>query len=1038
MKKRLNYYPFSFRKVAIRLFHSLWLLTLIILTGSHQVSSQQKIRVNGTVFSSPENLPLPGATILEKGSSMNATTADNDGKFSLLVSGEKAVLVISFIGMKPTEVPINADRAPLSIVLQQDNFNLEAVIVTGYGTLKKEAYAGSASIIKMDKLADVPVLSIANLLQGSASGVQVTNTSGQPGGATQIRIRGVGSFNASNDPLYVIDGVPVISGNISAIGTSSGLDIFSTISPSSIESISVIKDAAAASLYGSRAANGVIIITTKKGSSGATRINYKTEFGFSDFATDYRPFMGGDERRETIYEGLVNEGIYYKAMDQAAATVYADANIDKYAKLPWTGVWTDWKGLLFRKGKTTNNEVSISGGSEKIKYFSSIGYTDQEGISIMGFLKRISGRLNFSYEATKRLSVGTNMMFSSVKQSTNTEGSAYVSPFYSVFVTVPGRDVPFNEDGTYAFNFPRNGTGRNPLAYAELNYQNDNITRVFNTLYASYKLMEGLNFRSSLSYDFNMIKGDSFTHPLSSYPAVPGTLSKSVYDRRSTVWNNSFQYVKTFAENHNFDALVAYEITDYTRDYLYGSKENLANWNMVELDNFSVVRSVNGSAEGYRMLSYVSRVNYDYKGKYYAGLSFRRDGSSRLAPESRWGNFWSLSGAWRVSDESFMEGLKDIFPEVKLRASYGVNGTLPSGYYDYMGLSTYGAEYNSSPGIVETQFLNSKLKWETNYNANLGLDFSILDKVRVSVEYYNRLTKDLLMNEPTSLTTGFSSILSNIGQMRNRGVELELVSPIVNKKDFNWTSSFNISGNRNKILVLDGVQQSIISGSQIRMVGKPYNTFYLREFAGIDPADGMTWFYTNTLDADGNYVKEKTKDLNTANMIPLESVYPKVVGGFINNFKYRFIDLGFTFTYSLGGYSYDSGAGKLDKEGTTNGLDGNIPTYYSKRWRKPGDISIYGIYIANNKWDMADGYSNSRRIHSTDHIRLKNISLGITLPTRITDYLKLEKVRIFASSTNLWTLAKWKMYDPEVGNDGVMAYQTPQLKTVIFGLDINF
>jgi hypothetical protein len=355
-----------------------------------------------------------------------------------------------------------------------------------------------------------------------------------------------------------------------------------------------------------------------------------------------------------------------------------------------------------------------------------------------------------------------------------------------------------------------------------------------------------------------------------------------------------------------------------------------------------------------------------------------------------------------------------------------------------MGLSTYGAEYNSLPGIIETQFLNSNLKWETNYNLNIGLDLNILDKVRVSVEYYNRLTKDLLMNEPTSLTTGFNSILSNIGQMRNRGIELELASTIINKKKFNWTSSFNISNNNNKILVLDGIQQSIISGSQIRMVGKPYNTYYLREFAGIDPADGMTWFYTNTLDASGNYGKVKTKELNLANMIPLQSAYPKFVGGFINNFKYHFIDFGFTFTYSLGGYSYDSGAGKLDKEGTTNGLDGNIPSYYSERWRKPGDQSIYGIYIANNKWDLADGYSNSRRIHSTDHIRLKNISLGITLPTRITDYLKLEKVRFFASSTNLWTLSKWKMYDPEVGNDGVMAYQTPQLKTVTFGLDITF
>jgi TonB-linked SusC/RagA family outer membrane protein len=660
----------------------------------------------------------------------------------------------------------------------------------------------------------------------------------------------------------------------------------------------------------------------------------------------------------------------------------------------------------------------------------------------MSYLKRLSGRMNFSYEASKALSVGANIMFSSVKQSTNTEGTAYLSPFYSVFNTVTPRDVPFNSDGSYASDFPRNGTGRNPKAYADLNYQDENVMRAFNTVYAAYRIIPGLEARTSLSYDFNMIKGKSFTHPLSSYPANIGTMYKSFYDIRSTVWSNSVQYVKTFAKNHNFDALVAYEITDYSRDYMYGSKENLANWNMVELDNFSVTRYIDGSTTGYRMLSYISRLNYDFNKKYYAGLSFRRDGSSRLATDSRWGNFWSLSGAWKVSEESFFEGMRKIFPELKVRASYGVNGTLPSSYYEYMGLSSYGADYNGIPGIVETQFNNNDLKWETNYNTNIGIDFSLLDKVRFSFEFYNRLTKDLLMNEPTSLTTGFSSILSNIGEMQNRGVEAELVATVINKKDFNWSTSFNIAYNKNKILVLDGIQTSIISGSQIRMVGMPYHTFFLREFAGIDPVDGTTWFYINPIDEDGNYVKEdvkeKTKDLNLANAVPLQSPYPKITGGLVNNIRFHFVDLGFTFTYTLGGYSYDSAAGKLDKEGTANGLHANIPIYYRERWKKPGDESIYGIYIANNKWDMADGYSNSRRIHSTDHLRLKNLSLGITVPSKYSDYLKIERARVFASANNLWTIAKWKMYDPEVSSDGVMAWQTPPLKTITFGIDLTF
>ncbi|MGE5350326.1 MAG: SusC/RagA family TonB-linked outer membrane protein, partial [Actinomycetota bacterium] len=527
--------------------------------------SQQKITVTGTVLSQSDGLSLPGAAVVEKGT-LNATTTDQAGRFAISVAGENSVVVVSFMGMKPFEFTVSAIQSPLVVSLQEDNFNLEEVIVTGYGSLKKEAYAGSASIIKMDNLADVPVTNLGQLLQGSTAGVQFTSTSGQPGAATQIRIRGTGSFNASNDPLYVVDGVPIISGNVSTLGTSSGLDILATMNPSDIESISIIKDAAAASLYGSRAANGVIIITTRKGSSGDAKVSLKTEFGFSDFAVAYRPFMDGDERRETIYEGLINEGKYYLGLDEAQSIAHADANIDEYAALPWTGEWTDWKSILFRKGSYTSHEVSVAGGTDKMKYYSSLGYTDQKGISVMGFLKRLSGRFNLSYDATRRLSVGANLLFSNVKQSTNTEGTAYLSPFYSVFNTVTPRDVPFLPDGSYAFEFPRNGTGRNPKAYADLNYQIENITRAFNTIFAGYRIIDNLEFRSTLSYDFNMVKGDQFTHPLTSYPPNLGTIYKSFDDVRSTVWSNSLQYVKTFAKVHNFDGLIAYETTDYTKD----------------------------------------------------------------------------------------------------------------------------------------------------------------------------------------------------------------------------------------------------------------------------------------------------------------------------------------------------------------------------------------------------------------------------------------------------------------------------------------
>ncbi|TCN62873.1 SusC/RagA family TonB-linked outer membrane protein [Acetobacteroides hydrogenigenes] len=996
-------------------------------------NSQQSTEVKGKVVDKSGN-PIVGATIAVKGTGKGVATLNN-GTFTLKIGPNDKVLIVSFVGMKSVEIAAPRNGVPITITMEDDAQMIEDVIITGYGTYKKSAYAGSAASVKTEALKDIPTTNLSQMLQGVATGVTLTGSSNQPGSAAQIRIRGMGSFNASNDPLYVIDGVPVTSGNISTLGTSNGgLDIMSTINPSDIENITVIKDAAAASLYGSRAANGVILIKTKSGKSGKPTFSFKGDWGFTDFATRYRTPMGGEERRNLIYEGLINQATIQNDLSAADAKTYADSKIDEYAPKPWNG-WADWEDILFRKGFHQNYEVSATGGSDKLKYYTSIGYTQQEGVSYQSELERISGRLNVSYKMTPKLELGANILFSEVQQDVNTEGSVYTSPLYSSKNTVTPSNAPFNQDGSYATDFPRNGD-RNPKSTADLNYDKEWINRSFNTVFGSYDLTSNLKIKSTFSYDFSINKGRSWRDPRTSDGAKDNGRTDKVYsDRKYWVWTNILSFEKTFKEKHNVDAVIGYEVDSKFRDELYGTKKNFPSINDRDIENGSIPYAVGGYFRQTRMVSYISKLNYNYDNKYYLGGSFRRDGSSKLASKNRWGNFWSVSGAWRVTGEDFMNSISNIITDMKLRASYGVNATLPSDYYGYLNLTSYGNDYYGVPGIAESQIAYENLTWESNYNINLGIDLSLFNRINLTAEWYQRKTKDLLIDKPLTLTSGFSTILTNEGQMLNRGIEVDIKTTNIQQKDFNWTTFINISHNKNEILRLDGVQQQIPSGSQIRKVGSPYYTLYLREFAGINPSNGMPQFYTNTVDANGKLVKDITEDPSKANPIVGKSISPKLTGGISNYINYKFIDLGFTFSYSLGGYSYDNGAQKLEHGGSEP--DGNIPTYYRDRWKKAGDHAKYEIFIVDNSMAMSD-WSSTRRVHSTDHLRLKNFTVGASLPSRWAKSISLTKARVFFSASNLLTWAAYDDYDPEVPESGSVYFELPPLKTLTFGVELNF
>lgn len=1016
-------------------------LCLLLLPG---VAYAQKRQIEGTVISQEDKEPLIGATVIVKGSLSGAET-DLDGHFTLEVDPDAKFIIVDYIGMKQTQVPIPKNGI-LNVALQPEAMNLDEVVVTGYGNFSRSSFTGSANTLRADLLKEMPVVSIEQKLQGMTSGVNITGSSGQPGANASIRIRGMGSFNASNEPLFVIDGVPVTSGNLS---TGSGSEasymnnaktnIMSTINPSDIENITVIKDAAA-SLYGSRAANGVILITTKQGSKGRTRVTLNASAGFSDAAVDFRPTLNGEQRRELLYEGLVNYAQDQIAKDPASFTQtpeeYANANIGAYTSVPALG-YTDWKDVLMRQAVHQNYEASISGGSENTTVYSSLGYQKQEGLVENSSMERYSGRFNVQQKIGKRGEAGANLMFSQVNQEMNEERTSSINPFYCMAVATPPSYPVFNEDGSYANTYP--GTNVNPLRDMRTDYNRVRMTRIFGTAHGAVGIIKGLKLKEVLSYDYSIQKDARYFNALSGAGPKSGSdaqSSKGFIEYGKLISSTSLNYVKTFANKHHLDVLAAYEAESFQTDKAAGEKSKMPSDQLFEPDNAAVINSFVSSTQDYRLLSYLTRLNYDYDNRYYIAGSFRRDGSSRLAPEHRWGNFWSVSGMWHLGAEDFMKAVKPVLSDVKIRASYGVNGNQPGSYYGYMGLYSYGKNYMDNPGSYESTQANPNLKWEKNYNMNLGLDLAFIDRIFVTLEYYNRDTKDLLYNRPISATTGFLNYLGNLGQLNNKGVELEVRSLNISNADFNWTTVLNLTHNKNKIVALDGNLDQVVESSWfIRKIGLPFNTFYVKEFAGVDPSSGNALYYKNTEDENGNLDRTLTQDVNEAQAVPYKQVDPKISGGLTNILSYKWFDLAFTLSYSLGGYSFDKTGTYIETDGASEG-NRNLPIYELDRWQKPGDITDIPRFVLGRSDKVSGG--SSRFVHSTDHLRLKNLTFGFTLPHNWTDKVLLDKVRVYFSGSNLLTWAKWKQYDPEVPVSGEVFCETPPMRTFSFGVEVNF
>ena len=988
----------------------------------------RKKRVTGVV-KDVMGEPLIGANVVEKGRSTNGVITDFNGKFTLEVD-ESASLVVSYIGYLAQDIPTKG-KGDFHIILKEDTNTLDEVVVTGYGDFKKATYTGSASVLTTEKLEALPVVSVGQMIESNIPGISVVaGTSSQPGAKTTLRVRGVASMNASTEPLYVLDGVPIPSydlSNFTSMSEAGGMGFIETLNPADIESITVLKDAASASLYGAKGANGVVLITTKKGKEGKLRVNMAAKYGITDFAYTYRPLMGGEERRKLIHEGLVNFQLD-KGVSEQEAQQYADANIDQYAKRLPQG-YSDWESALFKTGYQQDYNLSASAGNQNSSFIGSLGYTKQTGVSLNSEMERFTGRVDASNKYEK-VEFGMNASFSWTKNVHLPEGKFYGSAIYASKVNLTPSTPIYNEDGTYASGY-RENNGYNPILEAEVNDYYARTVRAMGTAKIAYNVWDNLKVSSVFTVDYSLTKDFFFQSPDGRDGATyQGRGRMQMTDRIRYTSQNNLTYSKTFGK-HSVSAVTAFEVMKYDYEDLYAAKKTYGQDINTSLGNAADPIDADQKLQEDALMSYVASVNYSYDDKYYASFSFRRDGSSRLSPDTRWGNFWSLSASWRLSQERFMQPLKSVLSDLKLRASYGVNGNLPSSYYGYQSTYTTGAFYSGKPSPWESTLGNEELTWEKNYALNLGLDIGLFSRVNVSLDWYTRTTKDLLMSKQLNSISGFSSLLTNVGQMRNTGVELEVRSNNIKTKDFSWTTAFNLSHNKNKILKLADLPW-FVDGRYVRKEGYPFNTIYLREYAGVDPETGSALYYDNQQDENGNYTKNKVTDPGQASPIPLKDITPTISGGFMNTFNYKFIDLSFNLSYSFGGYSYDNASYILQDDGYS--VISNKSTEQRRRWQKPGDITDVPRFVYGNK--KGGNYNSSRAIHSTDHIRLKSLILGLNAPKAWLQKLGIGNARIYFSGTNLLTWAAYDQYDPEMS--GVVGFYTPPLKTYAFGLELKF
>ena len=1013
----------------------LMLLLTCLFVGIGLVTAQIT-KVTGTVISEEDGLPVVGASILVKGTTVGTVT-DMDGKFTLSnVPSSAKTLLVSFIGMATQEVSIKAN---LQISLKSDTEVLDEVMVVAYGTAKKASFTGSASVMKAGEISTQKE-SLVKSLEGKVAGVRVGGSTGDPGSDQKILIRGIGSINGSTQPLYVVDGVPVVNDDMS-----SGLksqSVLSSINPDDIASMTILKDAAAASLYGSRAANGVVIITTKQGKEGKTRVSYDMETGWTSMAVrNQYKMMDAKDTKDYYWHAIKNYFIEYAGMDEATAASAANEEVPGWFYNYNSDTNTDWKKEVYKNGLNTNHQVAINGGNEKTRFYTSFGYNKVKGIVKGSEFERYSGRLNLDHKVTNWLRVSAKQMisFSSTEgfrdQNDQSQGFGTTSPLSIMFSMDPTAPVKL-EDGSYNPNASFSSKISNPnLMLGQKTGPRaetvaSDLMRSMTNFEAEVTLPYNFTARTVLGYDYMNNKEREFWAPESvNGESLGGLGTRYDYTNKTLTSSTTLNYRNSF-DRHNVNALVGYEVEDRSLNYLYASAKSYATDKLPDLANgqsYSTSSNVYEAA----IMSYFGNINYDFDNKYYLSASFRRDGSSRLAADNRWANFWSVSGAWRLSGESFLQD-NPLFTDLKLRVSYGTNGNLPGDYFGYMDTYSTNGGYGSSPAIYWGNAGNTKLGWEKSQNFNVGVDWNLYNRVNLTVEYYSKLTTDLLFQTPTSYVTGFSSQWQNLGKMKNQGVEFTISSQNVVTENFTWTTDLNLTRQSIKIKELpDGADVQYGDGNMYLLrESESMHTFYLPEYIGVNSETGLGEFW---IDPD-DHSKGVTNYYSKAGKGIVGKAVPDWMGGMTNRFTYKNFDLSFMISFQTGASLFDyPGYFLTYSDGVRVGSFNMTADVAGNYWTKPGDKVDNPKPIYNNPY-RSDRFS-SRTVRSTDNIRMRDITFGYKIPV---SKKYINNLRVYFKATNPFLIyCATKDIDPDVDINGYRQTDTPPTKAFMFGLNFE-
>ena len=963
-------------------------ILLLMFTIFVSALRAQDIPVSGKVISATDNLVIPGVTITVKGSS-GGTVTDLNGNYTINAA-TNGTLVFSYVGMQKQEVPVDG-RKLIDVVMVDSKVDLGEVVVMGYSAASKKLISGSIALVEEGEIKNVPVRTIEGVLEGRTAGMSINPNSGTPGGQPSIKLRGGSSINASNTPLFVIDGIPAITGSYGQVSMSGQeISALSDLNPNDIETINVLKDASATAIYGSRASNGVILITTKKGSYQSTSVTLNTNYGWQQLPP----------------ERLLD------LMNAAQYNEYAGTNVQ--------GINTDWMSEILVTAPTTNTELSVSTGNDKTRVFISGSYYKQDGVVKGTSYNRYSGRLNVDQKLLKNLTVGAGISLSySKNERVEGDGTLY-GPLPNA-MSIPAIYPVYTPEGKY----DESHFYANPLAIANeaINYAYTNRTN--GNVYLEYKFLNGFTFTTKWGADVYSLREHSYDPVTERQGAkynglgIEGTSYVS-----NLISSNVIQYMTTIDDKHNFEALAGYSFEKYASRNTYIDGVDFPNENFQYIASAGTIRSASASALNRGLNSYFGQFKYNYIYKYIFALTMRTDGSSKFGENNRYGYFPAASLAWRVSEESFLKSSK-VISDLKLRGSYGMTGN--DGIGDFASLGLYGGGYNygGQSGTAPIQLPNPDLKWETTVQTGFGFDLGLLkDRITLNVDFYFNNTKDLLLARPIPPSTGFTSITSNIGTLENKGVELVLNTVNIDR-EFKWTSSLNFSANRNKVTSLyeDQPIDDMGRGGNRVQVGEPIGIFYGYRCLGVDPTTGNLVY--DDINKDGQITADdrtKTGDPN-----------PDFMYGFTNVFSYKSFELS---VFLQGTYGNDIYNGTMLYLGNLTAEDNQI-TKMLNRWKKPGDITDVPR--------VGDQLTSSRFIEDGSFLRIKNVTLAYNFKKSQLEKVKIKSAKVFASIQNLYTFTEYSGMDPEVNYYGASNvilgtdfFTYPQSRTLLFGLNLGF